>query len=59
MGKVFMGDIPSEQKEKPLYCEDDRAVAQVAQRGCGVSFSGNTQKLSRQNPGQCTLGNPL
>jgi len=29
--------VPSEHKETLFYCEGDRALAQVAQRGCGVS----------------------
>ena len=40
------------------YCEGDPALAQVAQRGCGVSLLQHTQKPSRQDSGQLTLGGP-
>jgi len=36
----------------------DGALAQVAQRGCGVSFSGDTQDLPGQSPVQPALGDP-
>lgn len=38
-------------RKKLLYWEGDGALAQVAQRDCGVSFPGNTQKLFGCNPG--------
>ena len=36
--------------------EGDQALAQVAQRGCGVSVLGDTQKPSGCGPGQPALG---
>ena len=38
--------------------EDDRALAQVAQRGCGVSISVGIQKPSGHGRGQPVLGGP-
>ncbi|KAK4824229.1 LOW QUALITY PROTEIN: hypothetical protein QYF61_012203 [Mycteria americana] len=35
--------IPSEHKKTLFYCEGDRTLAQVGQRGCGVSIFGDTQ----------------
>ena len=43
-------DIPSEHKENLLYCEGDWAVAQVAQRGCGVFIPGDAEKPSGHGP---------
>ena len=40
------------------YCEGDRALEQVAHRGCGVSFSGDTQNHLGYEPVQCALGHP-
>lgn len=37
-------EILSEHKETLLHCECDQAQEQGAQRGCGVSVLGDTQK---------------
>ena len=47
------------QMQELLYRESDGALEQAAQRGCGVSFSGDIQDLSRRLPAQLTVGNLL
>ena len=45
---------------KPFFhCEGDRALAQVAQGGCGVSFLGDVQKPFGHGPGQVAVGGPV
>lgn len=36
--------VPSEYEENLLYFSGDRAVEQAAQKCCGISFCGETQK---------------
>jgi len=45
-GNGYKPEIPSQDQETLFHCEGDRAQVQVAQRGCGVSMLGDTQKLS-------------
>ncbi|GAB0208567.1 mitochondrial enolase superfamily member 1 [Grus japonensis] len=45
-------------RKKLLHFESDRALEQAAQRGCGVSFSGDIQNPSGRNPVQPALGDP-
>ena len=45
-------EVPSEHQETVSHCEGGRALAQVAQGGCGVSILGGIQKPS----GHLTVG---
>lgn len=48
-----------EHQETLFHYEGDRALAQVAQRDCGVSIIGYIQKKpSGHSPGQAALGVP-
>ena len=50
-------EVPSEQEEL-LPSEGDGALAQAAEGGGGVSFSGDIQDLPGQGPVQPALGDP-
>jgi len=51
-------EVPSEQEEELLPPEGDGALAQAAQGGCGVSFSGDIPNPPGQGPVQPTVGDP-
>ena len=48
----------SEHEEELLPSEGDGALAQAAQGGCGVSFSGDIPDPPGQGPVQPALGDP-
>ena len=50
--------MPSEHEEELLPSEGDGALAQAAQRGCGVSFSGDIPTPAGRGPVQPALGDP-
>jgi len=50
--------FPSEHEEELLHSEGDGALAQAAQGGCGVSFSGDIQDLPGCGAVQPVLGDP-
>ena len=49
-------DVPSEHEEELLHSEDDGALDQVAQGGCGFFFSEDIQDPPGQGPVQPALG---
>jgi len=51
-------EVTSEHEEELLHSEGDGALAQAAQGGCGVSFSGDIQDLPGRGPVQPALGDP-
>ena len=51
-------EVPSEHEEELLPSEGDGTLAQAAQGGCGVSFSGDIRALSGHSPVQPALGDP-
>jgi len=51
-------EVLSEHEEEFLPSEGDGAVAQTAQGGCGVSFSGDIQSPPGRGPVQPALGDP-
>ena len=51
-------EVPAEHEEELLPSEGDGALAQAAQGGCGVSFSGDIPDLPGQGPVQPALGDP-
>ena len=51
-------EVLSEHEEELLHPEGDGALEQAAQRGCGVSFSGDIQDPPGQAPEQPAVGDP-
>ena len=51
-------EAPAEHEEELLPSEGDGALAQAAQGGCGVSFSGDIPAPPGLGPVQPALGDP-
>jgi len=51
-------EVPPEHEEDLLHSEGDGALEQVAQGGCGVSFSGDIRDPPGQGPVQPAVGDP-
>ncbi|KAJ7409985.1 hypothetical protein BTVI_54830 [Pitangus sulphuratus] len=54
----ILSSCVQQYEEKLLYGDDDWALEQVIQRGCGVSFSGDIQNSPEDDPVQPALGEP-
>ena len=51
-------EVPAEHEEELLASEGDEALAQAAQEGCGVSFSGDIQDPPGRGPVWPAAGDP-
>ena len=51
-------EVPSEHEEELLPSEGGGALESVAQKGCGVSFSGDIKDLPERRPVQPAVGDP-
>lgn len=53
--KLKNREVPSEHEKTLLYCEDNRTLEQIAQRGWGISISADIQIETQEAPSEHQL----
>lgn len=56
---IINQEIPSKKKKIRFYYKDGHTLEQVAQKGCKVSISGDSQNPTGHNPRQWAVGDPV
>jgi len=58
LAQIRIQEMTFKCKKKAFYCTDDQALAQAAQRVCGVSILGDIQNPTGHSARQPALGSP-
>ena len=58
LAQIGIQEMMFKCKKNAFYCKDGQALAQVAQRGCGISVLGDTQNPTGCSAEQPALGDP-
>jgi len=56
--KLYYRKFHLKVRKSFFYCKHDQTLAQVAQRGCGVSILEDIQNLTGRGPEQRAVGDP-